>query len=260
MNKWDNVFRDPHPDQLILNKVAIPAFDTIKHLTLTDFQFDDLFNLFFVILRKLAAIYNHLNNYKEIEKKAILNVKILDTIDTSSDLYIEFDEFVVQIKSLLDHQVKILKVILGNKCWNLGTFSNEGSGVIKALQNNVPVNLKHKGKILIKVIIDSSEWIKNIVKIRDKINHCLDNGININYFKIYRSNGDDNSIKIPMMSPSLSVSQWMENSWFYAINFTEIFSISSILFAPIKKGVTILYDGRRKEVSKWVILPNPKQF
>ena len=52
------------------------------------------------------------------------------------------EEFLVQVKSALDHLVKVPAVFLGPKIWSLTTWGDKGRRVEKAVANNLPKQYK----------------------------------------------------------------------------------------------------------------------
>ena len=73
------------------------------------------------------------NLVRVVENKGPPQPPVEEEIELSQDLFIEFDEFLVQLKSTLDHLVKVPVPIFGANRWNLRTFRKRGEGVIKAL-------------------------------------------------------------------------------------------------------------------------------
>ena len=95
---------------------------------------------------KLASVHNHLHRYGAVEDEIIAKVRVASppsppvvrTVELSQDLFLELDEFLVQLKSTLDYLVKIPVPILGRNNWNLTRFGKEGEALRKVLQRNTP--------------------------------------------------------------------------------------------------------------------------
>ena len=73
-------------------------------------------------------------------------------LEPSQELFLEFDEFLVQVKSTLDHLVKVPMVFLGKNRWSLNTFGDKGDSVIKALSHNLPSSQKKFSSQLISTV------------------------------------------------------------------------------------------------------------
>ena len=102
-------------------------------------QFDRTLTM---IANKLAAVWYHKARYEEIENRLLAEEgkrtrRMGDPVEYSNELFFECDACLVQIKSCLDHLVKLPAAFIG-KGWNLATFGEKGDAVIKAARNSVP--------------------------------------------------------------------------------------------------------------------------
>jgi hypothetical protein len=83
----------------------------------------------------MLSVWKHLEAYRSQEQQ--LKEKFWKNPDTprenSRELYEEFDVFAVQVKSTLDHLVKVMRIILGRK-WTMYTFANKGEGVCRSVR------------------------------------------------------------------------------------------------------------------------------
>src|SRR5262249_46364507 len=111
----------------------------------TDFT-DREANLFLRILvlvaKKLAFVWKHKSAFQALEEKLVADLtarggkgEIPDGQDASEDLFMEFDGFLVQVKSTLDYLVKIPISIFGKNKWPPVTFGENGERVRKLLRN-----------------------------------------------------------------------------------------------------------------------------
>src|SRR5207248_396909 len=75
----------------------------------------DLFvRIIVLVCRKMSSVWLHMDRYKKEEEalvrnftaRPLLNPPVVE-IECSDTLFLEFDEFLVQIKSTLDHLVKL---------------------------------------------------------------------------------------------------------------------------------------------------------
>lgn len=205
----------------------------------------DFLSLVLLIAIKLAAVWSHKEKYSEIEiqliNKARTNPVILGKIDNqielSQDLFIEFDEFLYQVKSCLDHLVKILTVCLGKKVWSIETFRNKGEKVKKTIGKCFPVKFRPIGQALILHIEDNEFWLKEIIAARDKITHFLDGGISYENFTVFiKKNGNDEKLIFPTWAPQQTIKQLMEVVWNNLLFFSEDFSHLSLLLRCRKEN------------------------
>jgi hypothetical protein len=98
----------------------------------------------------------------------------------SPELFEEFDVFVVQIKSTLDHMVKVMRPMLGRK-WTMCTFADKGLGVLTSLQRNTGKHYLGRVKMMEAFVFTKRnfEWQEAVIATRDRANHNLDGGLKI---------------------------------------------------------------------------------
>ena len=201
--------------------------------------------------KKLVAVWSHLKTYKEIEIKLVEQARNkpptqgdVVTIEHSQDLFLEFDEFLVQIKSSLDYLAKIPTPILTKKIWNLHTFGSYGEDVLKVLENNLPADLKQRANGFREVVFQKhANWLKETIRARDKINHFLDGGLRFEDFTVFLAANDQaKKIHVPMWSTDQTVSTFMEITWGNLIVLSEDF-IAFFVSLKLKKDLTLLRVG-----------------
>ncbi|MBI2222869.1 MAG: hypothetical protein HYU53_16905 [Acidobacteria bacterium] len=90
---------------------------------------NDFIDLVILTSHKMVSVWKHLQAYHAEEKR--LREKFTDPSVNhhiySQELFEKFDVFAVQIKSTLDHVVKVMRPMLGRK-WTMRTFSDKGDG------------------------------------------------------------------------------------------------------------------------------------
>lgn len=114
------------------------SFEVIGACTdLTAEERNELLDLIILIARKMASVWRHLRAYHEEEKRLIekFSARTDPHREHSEKLFEEFDVFAVQIKSTLDHLVKVMRPMLGRK-WTMYTFADKGEGVLNSLKRN----------------------------------------------------------------------------------------------------------------------------
>jgi hypothetical protein len=141
------VFDDPTPNAIILNRINRRAVEIVGSYTdLNHEECNDFLDLVMLISRKMVSVWKHLQAYHAEERR--LRELFADPGAKhhvySQELFEEFDVFAVQIKSTLDHVVKVMRPMLGRK-WTMYTFAGKGEGVLASLKNNTP--RKHAGRV-----------------------------------------------------------------------------------------------------------------
>lgn len=231
------VFDDPTPKGQINGRIIFTPQTFFEFTNLTEKEKEALFNILVLCGKKLVAVWKHLKTYTDLEDQLIKKAENGPpqghqgqvTLEMAQDLFIEFDEFLVQLKSSLDYLVKVPTPILGRNLWNLPTFGEKGEKVVQALENNLPKEKKKAGKFIIEMVIRKSQpWLEDVIKARDRVNHCIGDPIELDNFMVFKYvalNGTE-MIKKPLWSPQQTVSDAMPLIWDNLIRFFEDFIIS----------------------------------
>ena len=145
---------------------------------------------------------------------------------------IEFDEFLVQLKSSLDYLVKIPVPIFGPRVWSLQTFGEKGEKVVKALKQNLPGADRSRAKFLADYVIQKSKpWLTAVIEARDRFNHLIGGTVVPEQFMVYAVKNAESGIvelRRPMWSPDQSVRAFMEVVWDNLIRFFEDFTFGCL--------------------------------
>lgn len=105
----------------------------------------------------------------------------------SEELYQEFDEFVVQLKSTLDHLVSVGVPLIGHKAWTINTFGEKGQAVVKALKNNTPRRFKKAAEAIDEMLFkEHGDWLQSFIDLRDRVNHFIAGGVRYENFGVHR--------------------------------------------------------------------------
>lgn len=256
------IFDDPSGGVINLRYLK-RMLDSLSYLNIDENEQKELLSLFLLVSVKLSSVWNHKSNYERIENdligraksKPLIAGRIDNQIDLSQELFDEFDEYLVQVKSCIDHLVKVLAIIYGKRIWTLRSFSGKGNDVIKALKNNTPAKLKTFAPSLQKLIEDHQIWLTEIISARDRINHFIDGGINFESFVVtYQRSDKVERLIVPKWSDSQSISELMEVVWMNLIRFAEDFSMLSIGMRVKREYVFIktpLLKGTNPTRSPW---------
>jgi hypothetical protein len=217
----------------------------------------EFLRLLLMTANKLGATWYHRDRYGKIEdalKTAALNQPIpaqgYPTVEAARagaiqglvpPLYYEFDAFLVQLKSTLDHLVKIPRVTIG-RAWNLATFGEKGKDVMN-MARNVPAKYSESAKGLMMIVEHNLAWISEAVAVRDRTNHLLHGGITPDRFTVFavaQLEGEPRLV-VPMWSPSpnkTTVRATLEDLWPALFHFAEDF-IGTSLAQRLVKGMSI---------------------
>src|SRR5439155_25536216 len=157
-------------------------------------QKEQLLRLLLLCGKKLVAVYRHLQEFARIEDGLIEKVQKEAAqgagghryLEHSQELMIEFDEFLVQLKSSLDYLVKIPVPIFGPRVWSLQTFGEKGEKVVKALKQNLPGADRSRAKFLADYVIQKSKpWLTAVIEARDRFNHLIGGTVVPEQFMVY---------------------------------------------------------------------------
>ena len=247
------IFDDP-TGGLVNMRLNLAMMNLAKYTDLDENEKTDLFRLLVLISRKSVSVWRHYQAYIKAEDELIKSAKKKKHVDVlSQDLFIEFDEFLVQTKSTLDYLVKVPRIIFGEKAWSLRTFGNKGDDVIKMLENNIPDRFKKNAKGVAVILKGHQDWLRSIVEARDRINHYIDGGIDIEFFAVVRD--DNGKIHVPRFASDQTVREALKASWEYLFQLCEDF-LGLVIAFRTKKGFAF-FHGRRdmsSHDSVWAII------
>ena len=203
------LFTDPTPTSII-NLRYVTTFLGIAD-NFTDFEKEEFHRFVRSLLyvgKKLVATWSHLHRYQELEDSLLeaaqaqspAEANDIQHLSYAQDLFIEFDEFLVQLKSTLDYLAKLPRNIIGAKAWpELRTFGDKGRAVQKAVKNNIPQKWQDKAVLVTDLLAKYEPWIEMAVTARDKINHGKDGGLDFEAFVVAKSVVDGSEqVIVPM--------------------------------------------------------------
>jgi hypothetical protein len=236
----------------MINQRIVMAFvQFAEQLTLTDEQKDRYVNALVMQAKKLFAVWTHLDRFRrEVERlKPIAPILDKDAPSTrfemsySQELYLEFDEFLVQYKSSLDYLAQVPVVFYGRQKWNPRSFGNEGRKIIKLLRNVLPKETKRLADDFEQTIFAPHKAdIEQIVDARDKINHYIEGGIPYEQFAVIgiRDKGVVTH-QVPMWNYEQPMVDFMEIIFNNHMRFCESF-IAFFLVPYLKSGLCFMYE------------------
>lgn len=231
--QW-TLLEDPS-DGLIVQRVVLQPLALLKVSNLSPGSKEAVTRLIQVIAYKFVALWQHDQAFTSIEFDRI-EASRNDVQDKRSgqqvrmkvihQLWIEFDEFMVQLKSMLDHIAKVLRHTHGIP--ELRTFGDKGEGVIKALRNNVrkdAVGQRRTAIQLAKFIRKNQISLRAIVSLRDQMNHFADGGVSPLAFTVARVVQLDGTERLyrPLLVEKVYLKDTMTQFFTFALEFFEYF-------------------------------------
>lgn len=231
------LYTDPTKGAMIQARFMIQMVRFIQASNMTEHERKGVLNLMLLLALKLTAIWTHQQRYIEHEDRLILSAKLnpMDkrvnkpvVVNVGQDLYLEVDGFVVQLKSLLDHMINVLHYTMGIKFSALHTFGDSGATVIGVLRNNVPAkpsNYRQVAQMLIEHIEANQDWLKGLIKIRDRMNHFTDGGLPPRSFRVVFLIEEDGTEKmiVPRINKDSTMRDWMQTLFVSVMDFVEYF-------------------------------------
>ncbi len=227
----EQLFHDKSKDGVINSRILMAPARALEHLELDTKQKTEFFNALVFQARKVLSIWTHYRRFKEEEEALIKEAPVISaesqapvSISYSQDLFMEFDEFLVQYKSSLDYLAKIPSPLLGYNRWNPRTFGEKGELIVKMLRS---VLKKRKGDVQgFETLIfgKHKEDIKMVVEARDKMNHFTNGGIPFRHFAVYGVRENDEVVfRFPMWSSDQRTSEFMRVVFYNHLRFCEDF-------------------------------------
>lgn len=241
------LFNDPTPDGYINLRYVIHMMSIAQNYTdFSDAEFNEFVKHLLLVGKKMVATWSHLNRYVQLEDALIeaeeknppIETLDIQHISYSQDLFLELDEFLVQLKSTLDYLAKLPLSIIGKKNWPyLRTFGDKGGMVIKALKNNVPKKWEKQAAMIEEMVFgEQGKWLEMAIASRDRSNHLKDGGVDAEVFLVAKTTVDGKEkVVVPMWLDNLTVREYMHHTWHNLMAFTEQFTVG-FLVMRFKEG------------------------
>lgn len=165
------------------------------------------------------------------------------------------DVYLVQIKSILDHLVKIPSPVFGYNRWNLATFGEKGEKVRKAFLN-LPNIYKERTKDYYQQIFGSQKWIHDAIEMRDRLNHGVKGGLHLEMFEISYDENNDTFLE-PMWSKEQSIEEAIDIIFDSILKTCSLFC-GLILSLKIPNNYTVICDPNKVPVCKVIAVAQLK--
>lgn len=263
------VFKDPTPDGYINLRYVAHMLRTADNFTdLSKAELDKFLMHLIMVAKKMAATWMHLDRYLQIETGLIEAAEASPPIETldvqhlsySQDLFLEVDEFLVQLKSTLDYLAQLPIEIVGKKAWPyLRTFGEKGTAISNALKNNIPEKWRNQADGIEEFVMTPHKpWLEMAIASRDRSNHHKDGGVPVETFLVAKMTVDGSEkVVVPMWLEKITVREYLTHTWYNLMSFVEQFTIGflSMRFRP---GIGFAHlPGARESVSSPIfVAPN----
>lgn len=225
------IFEDPTPKRVIMARIIRPVVEfSPKATTFTKQEGSAFLDRAFLVARKLASVYKHIDAYHKEEKRLVADLEAgADHHDYSQELYDAYDGFAVQVKSTLDHLTGALQPVFGK--WNVYTYGDCGADVVKALENNIPRE-KYAGHVRFMKAICFTDahraWLEPVIGTRDRINHGMKGGVKISAFAVFKTS--EGKVELPRWNDEQTLGAMMDAVWSHLIVLCEDFLMCAINF------------------------------
>src|ERR1017187_1798523 len=261
------VFEDPSGG-LINLRIMFALIHMSHQSDLDDNKKSEVFDLILITALKLTAVWQHLDRYSKLEDQLIKEAyekpidetenKFLNKpvrLETAQNLYLELDGLLVQFKSTLDHMVHILHFTFGLPFEALTTFGDNGNKIKTQLTRNVPGKWQQPTKQISNYIDQNQEWLKQVIDLRDKMNHYKSGGIRLDNFTVFVRKIDGKAVLyVPQIAKNQTVREMMKNLLDSLITFVEHFIAFSMMPKLSKFG---LYYKIKDDpnAARWDLVP-----
>ena len=235
------LFDNPTPNGIINQRFVRQQLLLARATDFTDREANLFLRILVLVAKKLAFVWKHKSAFQALEEKLVADLtarggkgEIPEGQDASEDLFMEFDGFLVQVKSTLDYLVKIPIPIFGKNKWPPVTFGEKGERVRKLLRN-LPKQYHSKAAGINTVLLQKQkDWLHLVIEARDKQNHFIDGGIPFEYFGVFWDRSKPIAIiHTPRWSNDQSVTEFMDVIWNNLFRFCEDF-VAQFLFFRVK--------------------------
>ena len=242
-----HVFDDPS-DGLINNRLFNGSFLIVDQTKLTEKQKKEVFDLLVLLCMKMSSLWNIQQCYLEKLEQVKLEVKNSEQRENtayfaaqSTDLMGWADVFLVQIKSTLDHLVKIPSPVFGYNRWSLASFGNRGEKVRRGFVS-LPREYHKRTSNYYKSIFEDQEWIDDVIELRDRLNHGVKGGGDPKMFSV-SYNQDTDTYRVPMWSDQQTMQDAM------AVIFNDLLTtcclFNGMIFAvKLPEHLTVVCDTK----------------
>ena len=229
----EKLFNDTSRNAIIQARIVVPFVRLLDATTLQPEQKRIFLESLLMLARKLLSVWTHFDRFRKRQEELEPNSLTLDVDSGSSsfhlaydqDLFIEFDEFLVQYKSSLDYLAKVPTPLLGKHRWNPRSFGEKGERLVRILRSAVPRAERHTVPAFERLVFEKHKAdLEMIIEARDRINHYVEGGLDYRNFSVFgmKQRGII-TLRVPMWSADQRIVDFMGISFGNLIQFCEGF-------------------------------------
>jgi len=260
------LFYDLTPNGLINQRIVTALYSFTELLELTTQQKEDFFRPLLLQAKKLLAVWIHYDRFRQEVERLKAEAPVYDqskpgehfALRYSQELWLEFDEFLVQYKSSLDYLAKLPGSLLGRQKWNPSTFGDKGKRILRLFRNVLPKSKKKMAEDFERdVFAKHRDDIEDIIDARDQFTHLLAGGISFEHFTVTAVKKDEQIIyKVPMWNSEQTLIDFMNIAFHNHLKFCEDFIVFFLgLFMRPKFGFFHAPVPSDSTQSPWHLIP-----
>jgi hypothetical protein len=258
------IFVDPTTEGVLNMRIMLSLVQVAHASDLSDQKKQEVFQLILVTALKLCGVWQHMDRYNKLEDE-LIKAAHENPIDesqnqpvrlaTAQNLYLDLDGFLVQFKSTLDHMVHILHFTFGLPFEALSTFADYGNKIRTQLARNVSGMNKQPAGELSKFIEQNQQWLKEVIDLRDRMNHYKSGGIGLDNFTVFvrKVEGKD-VLYTPRLNDKQTVREVMKIIFDNLVDFVEHFMGFAMLPKLSKFGLNY-HKTDNPRAQRWQLVP-----
>jgi hypothetical protein len=229
------LFTDTTPNGIINTRLVLAFVRLTEHTSLSDKQKTAFLETLMMLARKVLAVWTHYHRFRKRQEALLPDIQVVDhdsppsevSFGYDQELFMEFDEFLVQYKSSLDCLAKIPAPLLGKNKWNPRSFGEKGQRLVRMLKSAIPRSEQHTIPAFEKLIFEKhKEDLEMIIEARDRVNHYIEGGLDYRNFSVFgQKRSGIITLRVPMWSADQSIVDMMQITFGNLISLCENFIV-----------------------------------
>jgi hypothetical protein len=247
----ERLFTDPSPNGVINSRLVLAFVKLLESTTLRPEQRQQFIEMLLMLARKLVCVWTHYDRFRKRQEELEPTAPIVDEESRHStvqfgydqDLFMEFDEFLVQYKSSLDYLAKTPSPLLGRNKWNPRSFGDKGQRLVRMLKSAIPQSERHTIPAFEQLVLSKhKENLDMIITARDRMNHYIEGGLDYRNFSVFgRKQRGVITVRVPMWSEDQTIVDFMRVAFGSLIALCETF-IAFFLGYFLKPGLVVFHN------------------
>jgi len=236
---------------MINSRIVLSCVKLLESTTLKPEQKQEFIQVLLMLARKVVCVWTHYERFRKRQEQLEPNAPIIDEDSQSAvfelgydqELFMEFDEFLVQYKSSLDYLAKTPSPLLGRNKWNPRSFGEKGQRLVRMLKSAIPKSEQHTIPAFEQVVLSKHrENLDMIISARDKMNHYLEGGLDYRNFSVFGTKQRGViTLRVPMWSEDQRIADFMHAAFTSLLVLCETF-ISFFVSYFFKRGLVVFHN------------------